>query len=101
VNLVIQFLDYDGSTFLAVPPERLQIRQLEPGKCALGALVDQPKKSEDGTPIVGEVVSVFVPLINYAMDIQASQPAKPEPKVELATEMPKAPKPKGKKARVQ
>jgi hypothetical protein len=95
MNMVIQFLDSSSGTFLAVAPERLQIRQLEPGKCALGALVDQPKKSEDGTPIVGETVTAFIPLINYAMDIAQAVPA---PKVELATEMPK---PKGKKARVQ
>lgn len=87
MNLVIQFLDSESGTFLAVAPERLQIRQMEPGVCALGSLVDQPKKDDKGTPIVGEVQTIFVPLINYVMDIV--KPNAPAPKVELASEMPK------------
>lgn len=101
MNLIIQFLDTDSSTFIAVGPDRLQIRQLEPGKAALGALVDQPKKSEDGTPVIGETVTTFVPLINYAMDIAAATKPVDAPKVELATSVPPALKAKGKKARVQ
>jgi hypothetical protein len=99
MNLVCQFLDSSSGTFIAVAPERLQIRQTEPGNCALGALLDQPKKDEQGNAIVGETVQVFIPLINYKMDIVKPAETEAAPKIELVTEMPK-PK-KQRKPRVQ
>lgn len=89
--LVIQFLNTDDSTFLATDPQHLQLRQLEPGKAALGVLIPRQKKSPDGTPLVGsdgkpEFESAFVPIIHYPMNISTPQ----TPKVELATDVPQS-----------
>lgn len=91
MNLTVMFLDEDSGTFLKAGPERLQVRQLEPNKAALGVLVDRPKVAEDGTPVVGETSTVFVPLINYPMNISAAKAD--EPLVQEASSIPSIPVP--------
>lgn len=88
-TLTIIFLNMVDGTFKAALPEQLQLRQLEPGLCALGVnesrpkLVDgKPQSDADGKPVIE---SSFTPFINYPVNIT---PAKLAPKVELATEIP-------------
>ncbi len=77
----------DNNEYVDVAPEKLQIRQLQPGQSALGIEVTVPVRKEDGTPETNEDGSPktqtgFRPFINYAVNLtvpapEATAPATP------------------------
>jgi hypothetical protein len=89
----------DNSEYVEVAPDRLQIRQLQPGVAALGIEVTIPVNKEDGTPELAEdgktpkTQTGFRPFINYNVNLSVPQPeatAAPvgdsaEPKVKKVT----------------
>ena len=79
----------DNSEYVEVAPERLQIRQIQPGQSALGVEVVVPLRNEDGTPETNEdgtpkTQTGFRPFINYAVNLSVPQPA--EAKAQPAAE---------------
>ena len=69
----------DNSEFVEVAPEKLQIRQLQPGIAALGTEVTVPVNKEDGTPDTNDDGTPktqlgFRPLINYSVNLSIPQP---------------------------
>jgi hypothetical protein len=93
----------DNSEYVEVAPDKLQIRQIQPGQSALGMEVTVPVRKEDGTPDKNEDGSPktqtgFRPFINYAVNLSVPAPvaAAPAPAAAQAQEQPTAEKPKGK-----
>ena len=92
----------DNNEYVEVAPEKLQIRQLQPGQSALGLEVTVPVRKEDGTAELNEdgtpkTQTGFRPFINYAVNL-AVPDAAPAVAVPVATQVPEAPvvKSKGK-----
>ncbi len=99
--LICQFLDSETNTFRVCTAEQLQLRQVSDGVAALGFVEPRQKRSDDGTTLLGpdgkpELEGVFVPVINYAINL-----VKPEekPKIELAESVPASLTKKAKKSR--
>ena len=70
----------DNSEFVEVAPEKLQIRQLQPGIAALGTEITVPVLKEDKTPDLNDdgtpkMQSGFRPFINYGVNLTVPQPA--------------------------
>jgi|SRR5579863_4386211 len=94
----------DNSEYVEVAPEKLQIRQIQPGQSALGIEVTVPVRKEDGTPETNEdgspkIQTGFRPFINYAVNLTVPAPAEAAPAATAtapAPEAPKAAKSKGK-----
>lgn len=64
----------DNNEYIEIAPEKLQIRQIQPGFTALGTEVTVPLKKEDGTPDLNEDGSPktqigFRPFINYQVNL--------------------------------
>jgi hypothetical protein len=86
----------DNSEYVEVAPEKLQIRQIQPGQSALGIEVTVPVRKEDGTTETNEDGSPktqtgFRPFINYAVNLTVPAPETTAPAVVAAPEQP-APK---------
>jgi hypothetical protein len=93
----------DNSEYVEVAPEKLQIRQIQPGQSALGLEVTVPVRKEDGTTETNEDGSpktqiAFRPFINYAVNLAVPVPEAAAP-VAQEQPAPKAAKPKGKAKR--
>jgi hypothetical protein len=92
----------DNNEYVEVAPEKLQIRQIQPGQSALGMEVTVPVRKEDGTPETNEDGSAktqtgFRPFINYAVNLSVPAPAEAAPAATAPVpEAPKAAKSKGK-----
>jgi hypothetical protein len=70
----------DNNEYVEVAPDKLQIRQLQPGVAALGTEVVVPIRKEDGTVDTNEDGTAktqpgFRPFINYGVNITIPQPA--------------------------
>lgn len=70
----------DSNEFVEVGPEKLQIRQLQPGISALGIEVTVPVNKADGTPDTNEDGTPktqlgFRPFVNYNVNLSAPAPA--------------------------
>ena len=64
----------DNREYVETEPEKLQIRQLQPGAAVLGMEVAVPASKEDGTPDLNEdgtpkTQAGFRPLVNYSVDL--------------------------------
>jgi hypothetical protein len=95
-SLVIVFLDQKSNTFKVATDQTLKLQKTGDGQTSLGYVEARPKTTAgpEGKPIpiIGEnnqpaLEMVFVPLINYPVEIVAAAQA---PKVELATKIPDA-----------
>jgi hypothetical protein len=87
----------DNNEYVEVSPEKLQIRQIQPGQSALGIEVTVPVRKEDGTPATNEDGSAkmqtgFRPFINYAVNLTVPAPAEAAPATPAAQEEKPAPK---------
>lgn len=74
----------DNNEYVEVAPEKLQIRQIQPGQSALGTEVTVPVRKEDGTPDTNEDGSPktqtgFRPFINYAVNLSVPAPVETPP----------------------
>src|SRR5271157_1744647 len=72
----------DNNEYVEVAPEKLQIRQLQPGQSALGIEVTVPVLKEDKTPETNEdgspkMQTGFRPFINYAVNLTVPEQAAP------------------------
>jgi len=70
----------DDDSVVAIGPEKLQIRQLQPGVSALGVEVTIPLNGADGKPELNEDGTAktqqgFRPFINYNVNLSAPAPA--------------------------
>jgi len=70
----------DNNEYVEVAPEKLQIRQIQPGQSALGIEVTVPVRKEDGTTETNEDGSAktqtgFRPFINYAVNLVVPEAA--------------------------
>jgi hypothetical protein len=86
-SLIVVFLDQKSNTFKVATDQTLKLQSVKdtPGITQLGVIEVRPKPKQEG--LVGqpdEMETIFIPLINYAVDIVAAK------KVELATEVPPA-----------
>jgi hypothetical protein len=94
----------DNSEYIEVAPEKLQIRQIQPGQSALGIEVTVPVRKEDGTVESNEdgtpkTQTGFRPFINYAVNLAvpvAAPEATTAPVQEEPVSAPKNGKSKGK-----
>jgi hypothetical protein len=86
----------DNNEYVDVAPEKLQIRQIQPGQSALGIEVTVPIRKEDGTVDANEdgtpkTQTGFRPFINYAVDLTVpAAPAADAAAPALAQPAPKA-----------
>lgn len=69
----------DDDSVVAIGPEKLQIRQLQPGVSALGVEVTIPLNGADGKPELNEDGTAktqqgFRPFINYNVNLSIPQP---------------------------
>jgi hypothetical protein len=74
----------DNKEYVEVTPDKLQIRQLQPGNAALGIEVTVPVNGADGKPELNEDGTEktqlgFRPFVNYAVDLQVPKPAEATP----------------------
>ncbi len=81
----------DNQEYVEVQPDKLQIRQLQPGIAALGIEVVVPVRKEDGTPDTNEDGTPktqlgYRPFINYNVNLTIPQP--PEAPVTPDTPVP-------------
>jgi hypothetical protein len=82
----------DNDEFIEVEPEKLALRQIEPGHAALGVMLDIVDRAEDGTVKLAEdgktplTQSAYRPLINYAVDIVTTTPTPTQQEVLQTTE---------------
>jgi|HubBroStandDraft_1064217.scaffolds.fasta_scaffold388094_1 hypothetical protein len=70
----------DDDSVVAVGPEKLQIRQIQPGVSALGIEVTIPLNGADGKPELNEdgtpkTQQGFRPFVNYNVNLSAPAPA--------------------------
>jgi hypothetical protein len=66
----------DNNEYVELAPEKLQIRQIQPGLTAIGCEIAVPLKKEDGSPDLNEDGSPktqagFRPFINYQINLYA------------------------------
>jgi hypothetical protein len=83
----------DNNEFLEIDPTKLQLRQIESGKSAMGIETIVPQRNEDGTVKLEAdgktplVQIAFRPLVTFAVDLvipaPAAAPAEAEPEVEI------------------
>jgi hypothetical protein len=83
----------DNNEYIESAPEKLQIRQLQPGVAALGIEVTVPVNGADGKPETHEdgttkMQQGFRPIVNYNVNLSIPEPPKAE-----AVAVPAAPQP--------
>lgn len=69
----------DSKEYIEVAPEKLQIRQIQPGLAALGIEITVLLNKEDGTPDLTEngtprTQDGFRPFVNYIVDLSMPSP---------------------------